>query len=247
MRIYRDKLYKIGMAGIKNPYENVVRFYDEEYHKIGISNSNLIHLNGLARKIKLEGGEYILDIAYGTGSWLSVVNQYSQNTFGIDISETAIRACKRNLAHGRFCIGLGEKLPFKENSFNVVTCLGLLEHFLDQVSALNEIRRVVKDTAKIVILVPNSDFLTYKLELFKGTNQSKINETIRSISEWKNLIKEGGIEVTETWADLHVVNREWIMRRGLFHMPFRALQAFMLLLWPLKWQYQIHFLCQIKK
>lgn len=234
------------MSGNKNNHQDIAKFYNEEYHRPGETNYNSIHLSGLAKKIKLKSEEYILDIACGTGAWLNVAAQYCTNTFGVDISETAIIICKNKLTSTQLCMGIGEKLPFQTDSFDVITCLGSLEHFLDQPLALREIRRIANDSAKIVILVPNSGFLTYKLGLYKGTNQSRINETIRSIDEWINLFSEAGLVVIDMWADLHVLNREWIGRRGLYHIPFRSLQALMLFLWPLKWQYQIYFLCEIK-
>ena len=228
----------------KNNHEHIARFYNEEYHASGKVNYNAFHLDGLARKIELDPQSSILDIACGTGAWMNIAAQYSSNTYGIDISETAINVCKANLGHTRLCIGLGEKLPFNKNCFDVVTCLGSLEHFLDQPLALKEIKRVAKGTAKVIILVPNSGFLTYKLGLYKGTNQSGVSETIRSINDWKKMFGDEGFTVKEMWADTHVFNREWIGRRGLLHMPFRALQALMLFVWPLKWQYQVYFLCE---
>jgi ubiquinone/menaquinone biosynthesis C-methylase UbiE len=233
------------MTDNKHTHEQVANFYNDEYY----SNTNAIttstHLRKLAKKIAPQRDDCLLDIACGTGAWLSAISPCSDNAVGMDISEKAIRVCRKTLAHDRFCIGLGEKLPFRNDIFDLITCLGSLEHFLDQPLALREIRRVAKPSAKILILVPNSGFLTYRLGIFKGTNQIGIHETIRSIDDWIQMFTDAGLTVTDQWSDLHVLSREWISKRGVLHIPVRALQAFMLLLWPLQWQYQVYFECRV--
>jgi len=233
------------MAEDGRTHADVAGFYNDQYYQGAATARVSSHLRQLAARIRPGRDHNILDIACGTGAWLHALSQYSENTVGMDISAKAIAVCRNTLTHDRFCIGLGEKLPFRNGSFDLVTCLGSLEHFLDQPLALKEIRRVAKPDAKILILVPNAGFLTYRLGLFKGTNQAGINETIRSVDEWVNMFEDAGLTVTEKWADLHVLNREWISKRGALHIPIRALQAFLLLLWPLQWQYQIYFQCRI--
>jgi len=230
-----------------NRHRQVAKFYDEEYHRYATSLPFSRHLYALAAKIRPNEEDYVLDIACGTGAWLDMLGRYSGHTFGIDISGVAVRSARDNLGHGRFCVGLGENLPFQDECFDLITCLGSLEHFLDQPGALHEICRVARDTARVLVLVPNSGFLTFRLGLFCGTDQSRIRETLRSIDEWREMFGAAGLDVSDAWADLHVLNREWILRRGLLHAPLRALQALMLLIWPLKWQYQIYFLCNIRK
>jgi len=233
------------MVDDRRSHDDVAGFYNNQYYSVTSSVHVSSHLKKLAARIRPQRDDCILDIACGTGAWLAAAGQYSDKTIGMDISEKAISVCRKTFSHSRFCVGVGEKLPFRNDSFDLISCLGSLEHFLDQPLALREIRRVAKPDAKIIILVPNSGFLTYRLGIFKGTNQIRIHETIRSIDDWIQMFTEAGLSVTDQWSDLHVLSREWISKRGVLHMPVRALQAFMLLLWPLQWQYQIYFQCRI--
>lgn len=236
------------MTDNADPYRRVAAYYNNEYYgESGHHAGGSHHFRELLIKIRPHRHDYVLDIACGTGDWLAVAGRYSDHTFGTDISETALRTCRTRLPAAGLCLGLGESLPFADQSFDLVTCLGSLEHFLDQPKALQQIRRVARDGAAIVILVPNAGFLTHRLGLYRGTDQTRIRETLRSIEEWCALFSEAGLQVTDMWADRHVQSRHWIFRGAWYRIPLRALQALMLLIWPLRWQYQVYFLCRLRR
>jgi hypothetical protein len=104
--------------------------------------------------------------------------------------------------------------------------------------------RVAKKDARFVILVPNADFLTRKLKLFGGTNQKDAKEVVRTLEEWESLFEQAGLRVSRKWKDLHVLSWNWIGMNGWLRAPFRAMQALLLLIWPLRWQYQVYHLCE---
>ncbi|MCG2579800.1 MAG: methyltransferase domain-containing protein [Marinobacter sp.] len=227
-------------------HKDVREYYDKVYYKELISPHGRPsrHLQGLVEKLALKKSDRILDVACGSGEWLRVAQESVSEVAGIDISEKAIEACRKVMPDGRFSTGPAEELPYADNEFDVVTCLGSLEHFLDQQGALEEILRVAKQDARILILVPNSGFLTYRLGLYRGTNQQNIRETIRSLDEWAKLFERAGLEVNGRWKDLHVLSRRWIFRTPFYLVPLRMLQAAMLVIWPLNWQYQVYFECR---
>jgi ubiquinone/menaquinone biosynthesis C-methylase UbiE len=231
-------------------HKKVAEFYNNVYYKDASThtcNEPSRHLYRLAERIGVKPGNQVLDIACGTGDWLQVVAGRNGVPSGIDISNEAIRVCQQRLENGIFEVGVAEKLPFSNNSFDIVTCLGSLEHFLDQGAALREMVRVAKHDARVVILVPNSGFLTHRLGLYKGTHQVAVRETLRTISEWQQMFTEQGLNIEQRWKDLHVLNTSWINRPPYYLAPLRFLQAIMLLVWPLHWQYQIYHLCRVKK
>lgn len=106
--------------------------------------------------------------------------------------------------------------------------------------------RVAKPDAQLLILVPNSGFLTYRLCLYRGTLQQAACETIRSLDEWARMFRDCGIDIHERWKDLHVLDREWIVRPPWRMVLPRLLQALALLVWPLDWQYQVYHRCSCK-
>jgi ubiquinone/menaquinone biosynthesis C-methylase UbiE len=223
-------------------------FYDSKYYRLirpGTSVSR--HLRRLARKIEIKEKQQVLDVACGTGSWLFACKELGAATFGVDLSEKAIAACKTIMPEGEFHSTSAEKLPFGDKRFDVVTCLGALEHFVDPHRALVEMTRVAKNDAKILLLVPNADFLTRRLGLFSGTHQTDAKEEVRTLDEWHKLFEGTGLEVERRWSDLHVLSWSWISANGLGSIPFRAAQALALTLWPLNWQYQVYHLCRVRK
>ena len=230
--------------------EQLRRFYNSVYYKDALPNIKYSgHFSRLAAKIGIREGQHVLDVACGQGSWLQEVNRIGAIPSGIDISDKAIDMCKTILPHGDFNIGPAEKLPFKAKRFDIVSCLGALEHFLNPETALKEMVRIAKDDAKFLILVPNAGFLTRRLKLFKGTTQSEAREEWRTLKEWKALLVflAAGLLVEERWKDLHVLSWSWIGAKSMYHIPFRLVQAISLICWPLSWQYQVYHLCCKRK
>ncbi|MCA9926734.1 MAG: class I SAM-dependent methyltransferase, partial [Anaerolineales bacterium] len=163
---------------------------------------------------------------------------------GIDISQKAIAVCQKNMPTGDFHAGVAESLPFADEQFDVVSCLGSLEHFVDPLKALQEMVRVARKDAQFLLLVPNADFLTACLGLYGGTNQVDAKEDVRTLPEWDRLFTEAGLSVVKRWRDLHVLSWSWIGAGRWLTVPIRAVQALMLPFWPLRWQYQVYHLCR---
>ena len=147
---------------------------------------------------------------------------------------------------GEFHSGPAESLPFPDGRFDIVTCLGSLEHFLEPVEALREMVRVATRDAVFIILVPNSGFLTRRLGLYRGTYQTAAKEEVRSLREWDRLFQSAGLQLTDRWKDLHVLSWSWIVSLGWSRVPIRALQGMALLFWPLDWQYQVYHALRIR-
>lgn len=228
-----------------NEHEEIKSFYDTVYYKNAsatVSASN--HLRALAGRF-VSPGQQVLDVACGTGNWLLAATEKGAQPSGIDLSTRAIDICRQNIPEGEFHAGPGESLPFEDGRFDLITCLGSLEHFLDPVAAVKEMVRVSKDDARFIILVPNADFLTRRLGLYQGTYQTAAREEVRTLHEWDNIFRSGGLQTIKRWKDLHVLSWSWIANGGWKHVPQRALQALVLAFWPLRWQYQVyHLLCR---
>jgi SAM-dependent methyltransferase len=225
-------------------HSDLRRFYNNIYYRdVVASGTSSIHLRRLAVKLAVRSGQRILDVACGAGDWLLAASRRGAYPVGIDLSHKAIKACKARMPNGEFCTGIAENLPFDDTLFDIVSCLGSLEHFLSPESALDEMVRVAKDDAIFLFLVPNSDFLTRRLGLYQGTIQADLKEQARTLSEWQELFEGAGLSVRQRWRDLHVLSWSWISASRWYHVPLRAAQAVALMMWPLSWQYQVYHLC----
>ena len=228
--------------------QKIKEFYDGVYYKkVSHSIKVTAYQLRLARKLGVSTNDDVLDVACGTGEFLRACDAIGAAVSGVDLSDKAISACKSILPNAEFYSCSAEKLPFNNDSFDIVTCLGSLEHFIDPVASLKEMVRVAKSNAKFVILVPNKDFLTRKLRLYNGTYQTDAKEEVRTLEEWDNLFGLAGLSVSHRWKDLHVVSTSWVLLNGWKHVLPRLFQAVALTVWPLRWQYQVFHLAHVKK
>jgi SAM-dependent methyltransferase len=95
----------------------------------------------------------ILDIGSGTGIILRSLNDFGA-AYGTDLSWEAIDFLKRRDLARIVRADANHPLPFKDHSFSVVTCLDVLEHLDHDLDLLEEMLRVCKVGALILITVP---------------------------------------------------------------------------------------------
>jgi SAM-dependent methyltransferase len=100
---------------------------------------------------------HILDVGCGTGANLELLGKYG-DAEGVDVSEAALAFCRaRGLENVK--LGEAEKLPYADNSFDLVTGLDVVEHLDDDVAGLSEMRRVLKPGGRALLFVPAFMFL----------------------------------------------------------------------------------------
>jgi len=229
-------------------HRRVQDFYDGHYYADPRPAGPLPwHMRAIAGRLGDLDGASVVDIACGDGAWLAGLAELGARVSGIDISVRAVNLARQRLPQGDIRQGVAERLPFADGAFDLVTCLGSLEHFVDQPAALREIRRVSRDQGRFLILVPNAGFLTRRLGLYRGTAQASVRETVRSLEEWSSLLDQAGLVIESRWSDLHPLSRSWILRGAPWRWPLRLLQALALAVWPLHWQYQVYFFGRIQR
>ena len=237
-------------TSVKSPdvdYSAVRNYYDRRYHKNVQCEAVPSHYRRLARRLKPWEGNRVLDVACGGGAWLRAVAELGAVPVGVDISQVALDACKLALPPAVLHCGPAESLPFPDGEFDFISCLGALEHFLEPQTALREMVRVAKPEAVFLLLVPNGGFLTRRLGLYTGTQQTAIREEVLTLEGWQELFESVGLHVRYRWRDLHVLSVSWIFGGRLFRWPLRVAQALALPFWPLSWQYQVYHLCTLRR
>lgn len=91
----------------------------------------------------------LLEIGCGEGFLLAALCKGEKHA--VDLSLEAIRKA-RSRARADFSLALSERLPFPENHFDLVTSVGVMEHFLDIDESLREIRRILEPGGHYVSL-----------------------------------------------------------------------------------------------
>ena len=94
----------------------------------------------------------VLDAGCGSGRTLVDLVNYGEVS-GLEIDPDAAEfAASRGC--GEVKVGRLEELPWDEDSFDLITCLDVIEHVADDRQALGELRRVSKDGGRLVLTVP---------------------------------------------------------------------------------------------
>lgn len=191
----------------------------------------------------VERGKKLLDISCGTGFLLLSASKKGLYTFGIDISEEAVKIAQNVSPDSFVSVSKGEDLKFVDNTFDYITCIGALEHFLDMNKGLQEMKRVAKKDAIFCIMVPNSNFIFWRVSGKAGTEQQEINENLLSLKQWKNIFINNGFKILNIYQD------RWFTKQVNIFSAIDLFQIFkkvtLKLIWvfmPLNYTYQFIFI-----
>ncbi|MCB1024310.1 MAG: class I SAM-dependent methyltransferase [Acidobacteria bacterium] len=136
----------------------------------------------------------ILDVGCGTGANLEMLAAFG-DAEGVDVSDDALEFCKaKGLKTHK---GLAEKLPFDDESFDVVTALDVVEHLDDDIAGLREMHRVLRSGGKTLIFVPAFMWLWGVQD---DISNHRIRYTRRQIAE--RLEKAGFVVERATYANI---------------------------------------------
>lgn len=168
----------------------------------------------------------VLEIGIGISSFLArAVKHYKVVPYGLDYVNTSLIAQKRNSPYNlNLCRGDGETLPYKDNSFDFVVAISVLEHFSNYDQAFKEIWRVLKPNGTCLLYVPCKDFRFSLLARFKSYNRLKGEEWFRKNQEstghdfcripdrrgWKQLAVQNRFLVSFTFAS-DIFLDSWMM------------------------------------
>ncbi len=101
---------------------------------------------------KLSPGSYIADIGCGTGGTLEHLRRTGiHRTVGLDYSDALIGEAVSRLTKAHFVRGRAEILPFRKNSFDALFCECVLSVLNDEMAALCEYYRVLKEGGFLII------------------------------------------------------------------------------------------------
>lgn len=136
-----------------------------------------------------------LDVACGPGGFLHVLERLGGHGVGVDLSRAGLNVAQR-MVKAPLVQCVAETLPTRDSSFDVITCFGSIEHFVDIPRALNEMKRVAKARARYVFLVPNANYV-----FGSGTNQPR--ELLLGLREWRQMFESMGFEILHVFRDNH--------------------------------------------
>lgn len=118
----------------------------------------------------------VLDIACSNGEFLQSNESHWSSVIGLDISPNLIKQAKKQKfsVPAQFAVhdcGTG-RLPLKDASVQMVTCLASLQYIFDMEQFTSEVHRVLKKNGTYIFTVPNAVYLLHRLTWLTGNMPS---------------------------------------------------------------------------
>ncbi len=182
--------------------------YDTIYAEGDISQRPSFYL-WLIRLFNLQPKETYLDISCGRAYLPKLAETYGAVAHGLDLSYAALHHAKKQAGVRNLVVANSQALPYASNSFNVVSNIGSMEHYVDMDTAVREMTRILKPDGRAYILVPNTFSLTTNIWIAMRQGRTSIdNQPIQRYAarrEWQDLIETYGLKVEKTVK----YEREW--------------------------------------
>jgi len=130
--------------------------YEQKYHQVEKHNWWHVARRNIVSKLvdKIPLDSKILDIGCSSGELVKLFQEKGyKNTYGVEISQEAVTLAKSKGIENIHSIS-DTKLPFHEEEFDVIIASDVLEHIEDEISALEEWRRILRSGGVLIIFVP---------------------------------------------------------------------------------------------
>lgn len=128
----------------------------EEYYELARKGSlDVSHPGMKILKRLCKESKNVLDMGCGEGTRLNYLIGKSKNGVGVDISRTAVEKAKKRYPALDFIEADLEKIPFNNNSFDLVYSAFVLEHLANPEKFIREAIRVTNHGGKVVLIAPN--------------------------------------------------------------------------------------------
>lgn len=118
-------------------------------------------------------GKTVLEAGCGTCETLVFLCKKAKKVYGLDISRDALKLSETNfkknkISPDKYELKLGNlnKMPYPDNTFDIVFNAGVIEHFTNT-QPIKEMIRVTKSGGRIVILVPAKGPYMYAFKILE--------------------------------------------------------------------------------
>lgn len=134
---------------LKNYYDK--KYFLERDH-VDIHMAEAIKIFMKENKLK-----HVLDVGCGTGRLVKFLNENGFDAKGCDNQEEAVKYAKRVSTPTKIKKGSATKVPFKTNTFDLVTAISVIEHLKEKqfIKFLKETKRVLRRGGFVFLVTPN--------------------------------------------------------------------------------------------
>ena len=179
-------------------------------------------------------GARVLDVATGGGHTALAFAGIARRVVASDVTEPMLRAARANVqgrgaANVEFVAGDAGTLPFRDESFDVVTCRTAAHHFPDVAGAVRQIHRVLRPGGSLLLqdILGHDDAQAnaFILEVERRRDPSHVRSY--RMAEWKAFLRASGLTVMEEFLVWKIREwDEWTSRMRMTAEARRELDAF---------------------
>lgn len=173
--------------------QNLVKRHVLEVVKWASKASKIDLLNGK--------GKTALDVGCAYGYSSNILETLGYETLGVDISTWGLMQARKN-SQGQFLVcDAQSNLPFKQGTFDLVTCFDVLEHLGSPEAALHNILESCRGV--LVCTTPNKGVEKPVRKITRDYDESHVSA--KNASEWKKTLRHDvdySLVKVETFFDL---------------------------------------------
>lgn len=192
------------------------------------------NLKLLLKLTEITKNDRILDIATGTGFLAAAVADTGAELIATDFTMAMLEKARVALEdRNNTVLALADaaKLPFTDDSFDVVTCRIAVHHFAEPETAFAEMSRVCKTGGRVLVMDVISSEEENKSELQNRIGKLRDQSEVRQwrISELESMFRQNGLNIsrTELWPHMMAFN-EWIRLGGADETTAEKIRAMMI-------------------
>ena len=221
------------------------RLIEEQYRSsLGRYVIYLMHAASYRFAEKYCQGQKVLDFGCGSGYGAETIAKCAKEVHAVDVSTEAVEYARKKYARENLHflrIQPEERLPFSDNSFDVVLSFQVIEHVENDANYMAEAERVLKDDGIFIVITPDR-----KKRLFPGQ---------RPWNRWhlREYSKNQIVELVSKCFDINLL----LKMGALPHVAAVEINRYMLLKWltfpftfpgsPEKWrQFGLNLIHRIK-
>ena len=156
------------------------------------------HYTRIGEWLPGQSGEKVLEVGCGPGRYVAMLSTLGYDVIGIDPCEFPAWDMIREQTTADLRSNLfAEELPFEDECFDHVACLGALLYFKDPEKSLSEIKRVLKPGGRLMMRTVN------RTNLYWLINRQPIDPASTnhySENEIRSLLEASGFTVDQTFT-----------------------------------------------
>ncbi len=182
----------------------------------------LVVVSRYMKQNQLDNSNSVLDLGCGEGHIGELL--FNRIHSGIDITKKDLEKAKERNTYEKLVLADAKKLPFKDNSFDIVFSNSVIEHIDGIDAVLSEVTRVLKKDGLFIFTAPSSYFGNYLYSTYVF-NRLKLPGISRYLARQRNIaLNHYNLFNADTWKKklnryyLKVINKQYYLSIKDMHL-----------------------------